>query len=221
MITVVNESRNVIVPSWVETLEDFRRWLDGDDAPENARVWFLKGNVWVDMSKEQIYTHVQVKTKFIIVVGGLVEAKQSGLFLADGAYLTNLEADISGNPDAVFVANATLASGQVRLIEGAEEGFVELEGAPDMVLEVISQSSVNKDSVILKEAYWQAGIAEYWLVDARKEPLRFDIFRHTAKGYASTRKQAGWIKSEVFGKSFRLMRRRSTLGHPEFVLNVR
>ena len=80
MITVVNESRNVIVPSWVDTLEDFRRWLDTDDFPENARVWFLSGDVWVDMSKEQIYTHVQVKTKFTIVVGGLVEAEQSGLF---------------------------------------------------------------------------------------------------------------------------------------------
>jgi hypothetical protein len=221
LITVVNESRNVIVPSWVATLEDFRRWLDSDDAPENARVWFLKGNVWVDMSKEQIYTHVQVKTKFIIVVGGLVEAKHSGLFLADGAYLTNFDADISGNPDALFVANATLASGRVRLIEGAEEGFVELEGTPDMVLEVISQSSVNKDAVVLKVAYWQAGIGEYWLVDARKEPLRFDIFRHTAKGYVSTRKQGGWLKSEVFGKSFRLTRRTDGLGHPAFVLAMR
>ena len=43
---------------------------------EKARIWFLKGNVWVDMSKEQIYTHVQVKTKYIIVLGGLVEAEQ-------------------------------------------------------------------------------------------------------------------------------------------------
>src|SRR5207248_5210651 len=111
LITVVNESRNVIVPSWVDTLEDFRRWLDTDDFPEDARVWFLKGNVWVDMSKEQIYTHVQVKTKFIIVVGGLVEAKRSGLFLADGAYLTNAEGNISGNPDALYIANATFSSG--------------------------------------------------------------------------------------------------------------
>jgi Uma2 family endonuclease len=221
LITVVNESRNVVVPSWVDTLEDFRRWLDSDDSPENARVWFLNGNVWVDMSKEQIYTHVQVKTKFIIVVGGLVEAKQSGLFLADGAYLTNIRANISGNPDALFVANEALTSGRVRLIEGAEEGYVELEGTPDMVLEVISESSVTKDTITLKEAYWQAGVREYWLVDARTEPLRFDIFRHALAGYVATRKQAGWLKSAVFGKSFRLTKKTGALGHPEFVLDVR
>ena len=141
---------------------------------------------------------------------------KSGLFLADGAYLTNLEANISGNPDAIFVANNTLALGRVRLVEGAEDGFVELEGSPDMVLEVISQSSVNKDEVILKEAYWDAGILEYWLVDARKDPLRFDIFRHGPKGYVPTRKQGGWIKSGVFGKAFRLTKQTNALGFPDF-----
>jgi Uma2 family endonuclease len=204
----------------MESLEAFRRWRDSEAAPEKARVWYLKGNVWMDMSKEQIYTHVQVKTKYVIVLGGLVEAERSGLFLADGAYLTNLAADISGNPDALYVANATLAAGRVRLVEGAEEGFVELEGSPDMVLEVISQSSVNKDTVVLKEAYWQAGIPEYWLVDARAEPLRFDIYRHAARGYVATRKIGGWLKSAVFGKAFRLRRRTSALGYPD-VLDVR
>ena len=82
MITVVNESRNVMVPSWVDSLDAFRRWLDADDFPENARVWFLKGDVWVDMSKEQIFSHVQVKTQYNIVVGGLVQFEKSGLFLA-------------------------------------------------------------------------------------------------------------------------------------------
>lgn len=90
-----------------------------------------------------------------------------------------------------------------------------------MVLEVISESSVQKDEVILKEAYWEAGIAEYWLVDARKQALRFDIFRHTSKGYVATRKQAGWLKSGVFGKSFRLRKRTNVLGHPDFILDVR
>src|SRR5437879_5526087 len=81
----------------------------------------------------------------------------------------------------------------------------EVEGAPDMVLEVVSRSSVQKDTVILPKAYWEAGVREYWLVDARKAPLRFDIFRHTAKGYASTRKQAGGgVKSALFGRVFRL-----------------
>jgi Uma2 family endonuclease len=221
LITVVNESRHVTVPSWVITLDDFHRWLDMDDIPERARVWFIKGNVWVDISMEQLFTHVQVKTKFIIKVGGLVETEHSGLFLADGAYLTSFEADFSGVPDALFTANESLASGGVTLVEGAVEGFLKIVGSPDMVLEVISQSSVKKDTEILKEAYWQAGITEYWLVDARKDPLRFDILSHTSKGYVPARKQAGWVKSAVFQKAFRLAKKTNALGHPDFVLDMR
>jgi Uma2 family endonuclease len=221
LITVVNESRHVTVPSWVVTLDDFHRWLDTDDIPERARVWFIKGNVWVDISMEQVYTHGQVKTEFFVSVGGLVKAQRLGLFLADGTYLTNIEGDFSGIPDALFVSNESLTSGRVHVVEGAVGGFVEIERSPDMVLEVVSQSSVTKDTVTLKEAYWQAGITEYWLVDAHKGPLRFDILSHTSKGYVPTRKQASWVKSNVFRKAFRLTKKANALGHPDFVLDAR
>lgn len=90
-----------------------------------------------------------------------------------------------------------------------------------MVLEDVSDSSVQKDTVILRKAYWQASIREYWLVDARQEPIHFDIFRRAAKGYAATRKKDGWLKSAVFGKSFQLTQRVDALGHPEYTLAVR
>ncbi len=135
--------------------------------------------------------------------------------------MSNLAADISGNPDATFLSHETLRSDRIRLIEGSSGGFSEIEGSPDMVLEVVSRSSVEKDYDLLRKAYWEAEIREYWLVDARKEPLKFEIFRHTPRGYVATRKQEGWIKSAVFGKSFKLTQRKNDLGHPEFSLSVR
>ena len=90
-----------------------------------------------------------------------------------------------------------------------------------MVLEVVSSSSVEKDTIILRDLYWQAGIREYWLVDARGENPIFDILRHTAKGYVATSKQRGWMKSVLFGKSFRLTQNKDALGHPEYTLGVR
>src|SRR5262249_2854101 len=138
-----------------------------------------------------------------------------------GALLSNEAADISGKPDGMFLANATLESGRVRLVEGMEVGFLEVEGSPDMVLEVISPTSVHKDKVTLRQAYGEAGVREYWLVDARQEPLSFDILRHTARGYSATRKQQDWIKSAVFGKAFRLVVHTTPLGHPDYTLEVR
>jgi Uma2 family endonuclease len=73
----------------------------------------------------------------------------------------------------------------------------------------------------LRQDYWTAGIREYWLVDARKEPLLFDILRYTPKGYRATPKRDGWIKSAVFSKSLRLSQRTSDHGYPEYTLEVR
>jgi Uma2 family endonuclease len=221
MVTFVNESDRVSVPEWVVDLESFRRWADADDFPETGRVWYLKGEVWVDISKEQLFSHLAVKNEFNIVLGSLVKTGKLGLFFPDGLFFSNVHADIAGNPDGTFVSNDALQTGRVRLIEGKRGGYVEVEGSADMVLEVLSPSSVQKDREILREAYWEAGVREYWLVDARKEPLRFDILRHTAKGYTAARKSEGWMKSAVFGKSFRLTQGRTALGHLEYTLAVR
>lgn len=101
------------------------------------------------------------------------------------------------------------------------DSFVEVEGIPDMVLEVVSDNSVEKDTVELRRDYWEAGIPEYWLVDARREPLQFDILRHTARGYSVTRKQDGWVRSRVFNRSFRLTVSTGAHSYPEFRVEVR
>src|SRR5262249_18562419 len=98
MITVVHESSRVSVPDWVVDLESFRRWADADDFPETGHVWFLKGEVWVDMSKEQIFTHGAVKTEFTVVLGSLVKTGRLGRLWGDGIFLSNVTADIAGKP---------------------------------------------------------------------------------------------------------------------------
>ena len=221
MVTFVYEANQVTVPSWVVDLESFRRWADADDFPEFGRICYLKGQVWIDMSKEQVFTHVAVRHEIGFQITALIKAGLAGQFFPDGLFLSNEVANLAVVPDGTYVSDETLASGRARLIEGADEGYVELEGTPDMVLEVISRSSVNKDRVILRQAYWEARIPEYWLVDARKEPLTFDIFRHGVRGYVPARKQDGCVKSSVFGKSFRLTRTTNKLGNPVFTLEVR
>lgn len=222
MITVINESNRVVsIPTWVVDLESFRRWADADDYPDDGRAWYLRGEVWIDMSKEQIFTHLAVKREFFYVLTGIVKEEDLGLFLPDGLLLSNIAADISGNPDATFVSTASIRAKRVQLIEGWDGGFVEMEGSPDMVLEVVSDSSVHKDTVVLRQAYWQAGIREYWLVDARKEAVHFNLLRHTARGYVAAPKRNGWLKSAVCGKFFQLTQRINALGHPEYALVAR
>jgi len=73
----------------------------------------------------------------------------------------------------------------------------------------------------LFEAYWKAGIPEYWLVDARKSPPRFDIYRHTPDGYVAARRRDGWVKSAVFGRQFRFVETKDQSGDPAYSLEVK
>ncbi len=214
-------SDSVHVPVWVNDLESFRQWMHSDESPEQTALFFLAGEVWIDMSQEQIFSHVRLKQRFYEVLGPLGRRERLGDFFPDGLLLTNEEADLSGNPDGTFVSKKSIRDGRVRLIEGAADGYVELEGSPDMVLEIVSDSSVEKDTEFLPDLYWKAGIREYWSVDARGERIEFQILRRTSRGYVATRPVGGWRKSAVFGKSFQLTRQLDDLGHPEFTLDVR
>lgn len=220
MNTIVLDNHTVRIPAWVVDLDSFRRWLQSDDFPESGRICYFDGEVWIDMSKEQIFTHNQVKGEFNVVVGGLVKREQLGRYFPDGVLVSNAEANLASQPDGVFVAPESLQTGKIRLVEGVEGGYVEFEGTPDIVLEVISTSSVEKDTDILPDLYWRAGIPEYWLVDARGDQPTFDILRHSSKGYVETRRRSGWLRSKVLGVSFRLTRQTDSLGHPDFTLQV-
>jgi Uma2 family endonuclease len=203
MFNVKLEMQHIVLPVWVRDLASFRRWTNRDDFPEYGRICYLAGEVDIDLSPQDIFTHVAVKGTIAATLGQQNKSERAGLFLGDGARLSNVEADISVVPDGLFAFHATLKS-RLRLLDTRGAGYDELEGSPDMVLEVVGYNSVRKDTQQLRRGYWLAGIREYWLVDARREPLVFDILRHTAKGYRTTPKKDGWIRSNVFGKSFRL-----------------
>jgi Uma2 family endonuclease len=220
MSTVIFQDHTVHIPAWVVDWPSFRRWLHCDDFPEKGRISYIMDGVLIDMSKEQLFSHNQVKQEYNVVLGGLAKSTKIGRYFPDGALLSNAEVEFTLQPDGTFVAYDAFDTGRVRLVEGTKYGYPELEGSPDMVLEVVSDSSVEKDTVIQRDLYWQAGITEYWLVDARGERLSFEILRYTAKGYVAVRRQNGWIKSTVFGKSFRLTRQMDDQGNPDYTLAI-
>jgi Uma2 family endonuclease len=199
--------------------EAFRRWARSPEFPERGRFSYLNGELWVDLSMEQLFSHNRVKPKFAAVLDGFVDAEELGYYFSDGTLISH-PAGLSTEPDGVFVSSQALETQRVRLVEGTEEGYVELEGTPDMVLEVVSRYSVRKDTEVLRDLYWRAGISEYWLVDARGSALRFDMLRRGAKRYVATRTQNGWLRSVVFSRSFRLTQKLDSRGHPRYKLEV-
>jgi hypothetical protein len=87
MVTIIDERYRVSIPSWVTDLQAFRRWVDCDDFPDDYRIGWLRGEVCIDMSKEQIFTHVRVKTRFTRVLDVLADQEHLGMYLTNGGAL--------------------------------------------------------------------------------------------------------------------------------------
>jgi Uma2 family endonuclease len=158
----------------LEGLEDFRRWAHSVRFPESGRIDYVAGHIEVDMSPEDLHTHGNVKVELIGAIWQRVRRGDLGELYTDRARVTCPQVDLSVEPDIVFVSNDAFDSGRVRLVPKsslAADRYVELEGAPDLIVEIISDSSVRKDTARLPNAYWQAGVREYWLVDARTDDL--------------------------------------------------
>jgi Uma2 family endonuclease len=130
------------IPPSAHKLAGFRAWAE--TLPEKTKITFLNGEVFVDASKEDIETHIRVKGELFAVLYQLARELNFGCIFQDGILLTNELANLSTNPDAVGARWRTLKSKKARTIE-RDGKYLELEGAPDWVLEVVSPSSVVKD----------------------------------------------------------------------------
>src|SRR5205807_5053207 len=104
--------------------------------------------------------------------------------------------------------------------EGKQGKYLEIEGTPDWIMEIVSDSSVRKDKTRLREAYHRVGIPEYWLIDARGEEISFQILLWRRNGYAAAPQRGGWQPSRVFRHGFRLKRQRDELGFWEYTLHA-
>ncbi len=85
--------------------------------------------------------------------------------------------------------------------------YVEIEGSPDLITEVLSDTSEEKDTQRLFRQYFAAGVEEYWLVDAREDELEFRIYRRGRTGFVrAQRDRNGFQTSKVLGAKYLLER---------------
>jgi Uma2 family endonuclease len=215
-------SGQIDIPAWVTGFESFRRWLHSGEFPEAGKVCFIDGKVWADLSMEEYFSHNQVRTEINRVLANLMKETKFGRFVAEGMRYSHTDTELSTEPDGMIVSNEALRAGRVRLVSGKEGENTELVGSPEILIEVVSRGSEVKDTEWAMSSYFDAGIAEYWVIDARDEDdNRFDVYKRGKKEFVATRKQGGWVRSAVLGESFPLVHSEDESGEGEFTLEVR
>ncbi len=203
-------------------LAEFRCWALSDEFPESGRIDYVAGHIEVGMSPEDLHTHGTSRVEVVRVLGNLVRQRELGELYTCRARISCPEADLSVEPDIVFVSNEAFESNRVRLVpkvSGGSDRYIEMEGAPDLIVEIISDSSVRKDTARLPAAYWQAGVQKYWLVDARTDDLLFRIHHRVEAEYEPAAIDDDRFQfSRVLDCSYRLERTRNRYGRLQYTL---
>ncbi len=218
-----DERPAIVVPAVAATLNGFRKWAVSDDFPERGKITFVAGEVIVDMSPESIDRHNFLKAEISAVLYQYVRQHRLGKFYADGVLISNTQAGVSNEPDASFVSYAGIRSGRVEFppLKGDPRAGMEIVGTVDWIMEVVSLSSIKKDKVLLPKAYYEAGIPEYWLIDALDEEIDFQMLVRDKEAYTPVAAKDGWLASPTFGKSFKLDRTFDELEIVQYTLHMK
>lgn len=206
------------IPKTVDTLEGFRRWVGrlGDEAP---RVHYSRGKVHIEMTPQSYDHHEPLADEINGVLRELAKALDLGKYYMPPSWVTCAAGDLSTEPDGFLAFWETLRSGALRVNPARRS---ELLGRPDMALEVVSKTTAKKDLEDLVRDYAGAGVAEYWIADARRSPLVFRILALRGDSYVDVRPDGdGFLASAVWGRSFRLVPFTNKAGLPDFRLEVR
>jgi Uma2 family endonuclease len=211
------------IPAGVFTFENFQAWVASRSFPETGRIDFLAGDVEVEMSPEDLQTHAVVKTAIVMTLAELIVGRDRGEVYIDSTRVVCADAGLSVEPDVVVALWESFETGRVRYAKSAlDQRSSAIEGAPDVIVEIVSHGSVRKDTEILPLLYAKAGIPELWLADARGGQLRFTIQSLHEGKYQTVEPDAdGWLRSARLGGRFRLVRQPTHLGHWRYVLEHR
>lgn len=223
---------SLFIPAGVSVLDRFRSWTRAESFPEHGRIDFVAGTVEVDLSPEDLYTHGVVKTAITARLYPLIVDSERGNLFTDSTRIVSPAAGLSVEPDIVVVLWDSLRQGRIREVPAvkAQEGrFVELEGAPDLLVEIVSDSSVRKDNERLPRLYAAAGVPELWLADCRGAELSFEIHvlgriedpdsEHFYQPLPTD--PDGWRRSPLLSRDVRLVRRKNPLARWVYDLETR
>ena len=210
------------IPGDLYSLADFRRWALSSEFPELGRIDYVAGRVEIDMSPDNLYFHSAPKSEIGAVIRNRLKHTNLGQVFVDKTRVSVPHLDLSVEPDVVFISDDSILSGRVRLVPtaGSRPGsYIEFEGAPDLIVEVVSDRSRVKDTKRLFAEYFAAGVSEYWLVDARRDELRFVIHTRGPEGFVPVEVDAsGYQASVMLGARYLLERRQRLSGQWEYDL---
>ena len=161
----ISNTSPVIVPGYKMSYEKFLREYDGQYAE------YVDGEIIKDRSvtkrHDDLTGFLQALLRFF------VETKKLGKIHGEPYQMKmKLEDKIKGREPDIFFVSAKNS-------ERAKEQY--LDGAADLVIEIISPESVTRDYIDKFDEYEIAGVNEYWIIDPHRRTAIFYGYNENGK----------------------------------------
>jgi len=141
--------------------EDYAGWDDDE------RCELIDGVIYMLSSPSQ--AHQEIGGELFWQLRGFLKEKLCKVFQAPFDVCLNSAGDKDNTvvqPDIVIVCDKSKLDGK------------RCNGAPDMVIEILSASTSKRDMVIKFKKYLQAGVREYWIVDPDRKVVSVNILNN-------------------------------------------
>ena len=148
-------------------------WEDYRTTPDDQRYELLDGDLM--MVPAPNLKHQRVQGNLYYHLRRFISEHELGELLPAPCDVVLSDTNVV-QPDLLFVSRE-----RRHLLSGGEN----VRGAPDLVIEILSPSTTDKDRGVKHELYGRFGVTEYWLVDPLAETI--SIHRQRAGVLAATR----------------------------------
>jgi Uma2 family endonuclease len=177
MLDAIREKSPPNVPSGYMTEEEFEAWCD-----EDVKAEWIEGRVIVHSPARP--RHSLIASWLSRILGIFLRHSDLGVVMGP-----EIQFRVPGRrrvPDVLVVLKARL-----QII-----GETRIDGPPDLVVEIVSPDSVERDYREKYLEYEAAGIREYWIVDYLNERLRLYVLDDAGR-YAPQPEENGLVHSRV------------------------
>ncbi|MCZ6802229.1 MAG: Uma2 family endonuclease [Nitrospirae bacterium] len=110
------------------------------------------------------------------------------LFLSLGTYIQKTTwGQLFTAPTDVVLSDLDVVQPDLVFLSAARASFVtekNIQGSPDLVVEILSESSRKTDEIIKRKLYERHQIQEYWIIDPELETVK--VYQLFAQGYSRT-----------------------------------
>ncbi len=127
-------------------------YADYCNTPDDERYELLDGELVMTPAPRELHQRVLMNLSYLLFQA--VKDTNSGRVYVAPFDVVLSDTDVV-QPDLLFISNE-----RAHII--TEEN---VQGAPDLVVEILSPSTADRDLIIKRDLYAKHGVQEYWLVD--------------------------------------------------------